>query len=55
MTCQCWKQSRLTGHEGHCCFGDGWDDIDTVVCGHLSEGLVLFEEWARLAGQRGSA
>jgi hypothetical protein len=28
-------------HDGHCCFDDGWDDVDTVVCGHLSEGLVL--------------
>lgn len=38
--CQCWTQTPLTGHSGHCCFGDDPTPLDEIVpgqtppCGH---------------------
>ena len=36
--CQCWVQSPLTGHSGHCCFGYRDDDAyqrgQPPPCGH---------------------
>lgn len=39
--CQCWIQSPLTGHQGHCCFGYRDDDAyqrgQPPPCGHWHE------------------